>query len=131
MARARMSGPARRSRRPGRRCLTAVDPDPARSFSCAGPCRSGAPIYMRVQASGLCGITCPILYVLNAIVGISTESWEDAARGAIATAGKNLRDLRVAQVVKMARPSRTERSPDREPKRRCLRKLGVAVVPAR
>lgn len=41
------------------------------------------------------------VYVINEIVGTSSDSWEDAARAAIATAGKNVRDLRVAEVVKM------------------------------
>jgi flavin-binding protein dodecin len=35
------------------------------------------------------------------LVGVSADSWEDAARSAIATAGKSLRDLRVAEVVKL------------------------------
>ena len=41
------------------------------------------------------------VYVVNEIVGTSETSWEDAARVAIETAGANLRDLRVAEVVKM------------------------------
>jgi dodecin len=41
------------------------------------------------------------VYVVNEIVGTSAESWEDAARVAIGTAGAKLRDLRVAEVVKM------------------------------
>ena len=41
------------------------------------------------------------VYVINEIVGTSSDSREDAARAAIATAGKNVRDLRVAEVVKM------------------------------
>ena len=41
------------------------------------------------------------VYVVNEIVGTSDKSWEDAARVAIDTAGKNVRDLRVAEVVKM------------------------------
>lgn len=41
------------------------------------------------------------VYVVNEIVGTSEVSWEDAAAVAIATASKNLRDLRVAEVVKM------------------------------
>ena len=41
------------------------------------------------------------VYVVNEIVGTSEDSWEDAARVAIATASANLRDLRVAEVVKM------------------------------
>ena len=41
------------------------------------------------------------VYVVNEIVGTSESSWEDAARVAIDTAGAKLRDLRVAEVVKM------------------------------
>lgn len=41
------------------------------------------------------------VYVVNEIVGTSTESWEDAARTAISTAAASLRDLRVGEVVKM------------------------------
>ena len=41
------------------------------------------------------------VYVVNEIVGTSETSWEEAARVAIETAGANLRDLRVAEVVKM------------------------------
>ncbi len=40
------------------------------------------------------------VYIVNEIVGTSTESWEDAARVALQTASKTLRDLRVAEVVK-------------------------------
>jgi flavin-binding protein dodecin len=41
------------------------------------------------------------VYIVNEIVGTSESSWEDAARVAIETAGVKLRDLRVAEVVKM------------------------------
>jgi hypothetical protein len=34
------------------------------------------------------------------VVGVSTESWEAAARSAVETASGTLRDLRVAEVVK-------------------------------
>ena len=40
------------------------------------------------------------VYVVNEIVGTSTESWEDAAPTAIATAAAKLRDLRVGEVVR-------------------------------
>lgn len=40
------------------------------------------------------------VYKVIEIVGTSRESWEDAARTAVATAGKSLRDLRVAEVIK-------------------------------
>jgi flavin-binding protein dodecin len=35
------------------------------------------------------------------IVGTSTQSWEDAAKNAVETAGGTLRDLRIAEVAKM------------------------------
>jgi flavin-binding protein dodecin len=35
------------------------------------------------------------------VIGTSTESWEDAAKHAVETAAKTLRDLRIAEVVKM------------------------------
>lgn len=41
------------------------------------------------------------IYRVTQLVGVSTESWEDAARRAIETASATLRDLRVAEVVKL------------------------------
>lgn len=41
------------------------------------------------------------VYVVNEIIGTSESSWEDAARSAIQTATAKLRDLRIAEVVKM------------------------------
>lgn len=41
------------------------------------------------------------VYRVTELVGVSTDSWEDAARSAIETASKSLRDLRVAEVVKL------------------------------
>ncbi len=41
------------------------------------------------------------MYKVITLVGTSSNSWEDAARLAVETAGKNLRDLRVAEVVKL------------------------------
>ena len=38
------------------------------------------------------------VYKVVELVGTSADSWEDAARTAVATAGKSLRDLRVAEV---------------------------------
>lgn len=40
------------------------------------------------------------VYKVIEIVGTSTDSWEDAARAAIATASSSLRDLRVAEVIR-------------------------------
>lgn len=41
------------------------------------------------------------VYRVTQLVGVSTESWEDATRRAIETASATLRDLRVAEVVKL------------------------------
>lgn len=40
-------------------------------------------------------------YTIVELVGASKNSWEDAARNAVETAGKSLRDLRVAEIVKL------------------------------
>lgn len=41
------------------------------------------------------------VYRIVDVVGVSAESWEDAAKQAVQTASKSLRDLRIAEVVKM------------------------------
>ncbi|WP_374686789.1 dodecin family protein [Promineifilum sp.] len=41
------------------------------------------------------------VYKVIELVGTSKESWEDAARVAIETAGESLRDLRVAEITKL------------------------------
>ncbi len=40
------------------------------------------------------------VYRVTEVIGVSDESWEAAARNAIETASKTLRDLRVAEVVR-------------------------------
>ena len=41
------------------------------------------------------------VYRVTEIIGTSKTSWEDAARHAVETAAKTLRDLRVAEVRKL------------------------------
>ena len=41
------------------------------------------------------------VYRVTEIIGTSTTSWEDAAKNAVKTAAKTLRDLRVAEVSKL------------------------------
>jgi flavin-binding protein dodecin len=41
------------------------------------------------------------VYRVIDVVGTSPTSWEDAARSAVKTASKSLRDLRIAEVVKL------------------------------
>ena len=40
------------------------------------------------------------VYKVVEVIGTSTQSWEDAAKNAVETAGLTLRDLRVPEVVK-------------------------------
>ncbi len=41
------------------------------------------------------------VYRVTEVIGTSSESWEDAARSAVATASETLRDLRIAEVTKL------------------------------
>ena len=41
------------------------------------------------------------VYRVTEVIGTSAKSWEDAARNAVETASGTLRDLRIAEVVKM------------------------------
>lgn len=40
------------------------------------------------------------VYRVTEVIGTSTESWEAAARSAVETAAKTVRDLRVAEVLR-------------------------------
>ena len=40
------------------------------------------------------------VYRVTEVIGVSIESWEAAARTAVETAAKTVRDLRVAEVVR-------------------------------
>ncbi len=41
------------------------------------------------------------VYRVIDVIGSSTVSWEDAAKNAVETASKSLRDLRIAEVTQM------------------------------
>jgi flavin-binding protein dodecin len=41
------------------------------------------------------------VYRVIDVIGTSSTSWEDAAKSAIETASKSLRDLRIAEITKM------------------------------
>jgi flavin-binding protein dodecin len=40
------------------------------------------------------------VYRVTEVIGVSSESWEAAARSAVETATKTVRDLRIAEVVR-------------------------------
>ena len=41
------------------------------------------------------------IYKIIEVVGTSKTSWEDAAKNAVETAGKSLKDLRVAEITRL------------------------------
>ena len=41
------------------------------------------------------------VYKVIELVGSSSTSWEDAAKNAVKTAGKTLKDLRIAEITKL------------------------------
>ena len=41
------------------------------------------------------------VYRVTEVIGTSSASWEDAARNAVKTAAKSLRDLRIAEITKL------------------------------
>jgi len=41
------------------------------------------------------------IYNVVELIGTSEKSWEEAAKNAVEAAGKTLRDLRVAEIVKL------------------------------
>jgi flavin-binding protein dodecin len=41
------------------------------------------------------------VYRVTEVIGTSAQTWEDAAKNAVQTAAGTLRDLRIAEVVKM------------------------------
>jgi flavin-binding protein dodecin len=40
------------------------------------------------------------VYRVTEVIGVSEESWEQAARTAVETAAKTVRDLRIAEVIR-------------------------------
>ena len=40
------------------------------------------------------------VYRVTEVIGVSSESWEAAAKNAVETAGKTVRDLRIAEVIR-------------------------------
>jgi dodecin len=40
------------------------------------------------------------VYRVTEVIGVSSESWEAAARNAVETAAKTVRDLRIAEVLR-------------------------------
>jgi flavin-binding protein dodecin len=41
------------------------------------------------------------VYRVTEVIGTSSNSWEEAAKNAVKTASKSLRDLRIAEVTKL------------------------------
>lgn len=41
------------------------------------------------------------VYRVTEVIGTSSNSWEDAAKNAVKTASKSIRDLRIAEITKL------------------------------
>ena len=41
------------------------------------------------------------VYRVTEVIGTSSSSWEDAAKNAVKTASKSIRDLRIAEITKL------------------------------
>lgn len=41
------------------------------------------------------------IYRVTEVIGTSTQSWEDAAKQAVETAARTVRDLRIGEIVKL------------------------------
>jgi hypothetical protein len=61
--------------------------DHASTIACPGPAAEG-------------GEMSDSIYRVTEVIGTSATSWEDAAKNAVETAAKTLRDLRVGEIVK-------------------------------
>jgi hypothetical protein len=81
------------------RLLTVADeaPPAARGEAGAAPMASNNAAEERIMARG----KGESVYRVTEIIGSSPTSWEDAAKRAVETAAKTLRDLRVAEVSKL------------------------------
>ena len=40
------------------------------------------------------------VYRVTEVIGVSDQSWEDAARNAVETAARTVRDIRIAEVIR-------------------------------
>ena len=40
------------------------------------------------------------VYRVTEVIGVSDQSWEDAARSAVETAARTVRDIRIAEVIR-------------------------------
>ena len=77
-----------------------------------GPRRPGHPMAGSDLRAGVIGLGTPhspteggarmadSVYRVTEVIGVSSESWEAAARNAVDTAAKSVRDLRIAEVVR-------------------------------
>lgn len=41
------------------------------------------------------------IYRVTEVIGTSSQSWEDAAKNAVETAARSVRDLRIGEIVKL------------------------------
>jgi dodecin len=76
-----------------------VDSQSGNEVVAAFVCPAGS--IMRERTNPMATKEIDSVYRIVDVVGVSEKSWEDAGRNAIETAASSLRDLRVAEVIKM------------------------------
>jgi dodecin len=77
----------------GREPFTAVEETPSSRSECKSAVLVLHKPYLEVAMADS-------VYRVTEVIGVSTESWEAAARNAVQTAAGSVRDLRVAEVLR-------------------------------
>ena len=84
--------------------LSSPHANPEGTIACAGQAEGQAPAPNstgpEVQAGQGGELMSDSVYRVTEVIGTSATSWEEAAKNAVETAAKTLRDLRVGEVVK-------------------------------
>lgn len=62
------------------------------------PCRQ--PVGRGINVEERMVVMADGVYRVTEVIGVSSESWEAAARSAVETAAKTVRDLRIAEVIR-------------------------------
>src|SRR5690242_3784594 len=85
-------------------CLRSRAAPPARHVAhytlCVVACRSSSEVDPGYCAKRRRSQVADSVYRVTEVIGVSADSWEAAARNAVETAAKSVRDLRVAEVLR-------------------------------
>ena len=82
------------------RCASSGSSACPRPASCSASHTTPAAGWPLAAAPAPCSTTSPSTDSVTEVIGVSSESWAAAARNAVETAAKTVRDLRVAEVIR-------------------------------